>query len=167
MTTGRDADLDAQLSVDNRNHNTVARSTSWSRGEPHRHHAPKVPHVSGNVSIVIASHAGDRSRSVSDVSASSTTTTTTTTTTSTIAPAAHHDNVSLRLSSNFAAVRNCPAAGSPTVDGNVVTYDNPCVTASSAWPVFTNDPASTNYVLQAVSHARSIHGIAPMTLPTN
>jgi hypothetical protein len=58
-------------------------------------------------------------------------------------------------------------AGPPTVNGDTVTYANPCVTASSAWPVFTNDADCTGYVLQAINHARSIEGIAPMVLPTN
>jgi len=56
---------------------------------------------------------------------------------------ARHDHVALRLSSNVAPVPNSLAPGAPTVDGDVVTYANPCVTASSSWPVYTNDPART------------------------
>ncbi len=49
----------------------------------------------------------------------------------------------------------------------VVTYQNPCVTAQSTWPAFTNDSRCTNYVLSAIDHARSIEGLAAMVLPTN
>ena len=49
----------------------------------------------------------------------------------------------------------------------VVSYQNPCVSAQSTWPTFTNDPPCTNYVLSAIDHARAVEGRAPMVLPTN
>ena len=49
----------------------------------------------------------------------------------------------------------------------VVSYQNPCVSAQSTWPAFTNDPHCTDYVLSAIDHARAVEGLAPMVLPTN
>ena len=38
---------------------------------------------------------------------------------------------------------------------------------NAAWPHFTNDPACTGYILQAINNARAIEGVKPMVLPSN
>lgn len=35
------------------------------------------------------------------------------------------------------------------------------------WPTYTNDPACTNYLLQAINAARSVEGLGAMVLPSN
>lgn len=44
---------------------------------------------------------------------------------------------------------------------------NPCVSSQLTFPVFTNAPACTNYVLEAIDAARKAEKVAPMVLPTN
>ena len=123
---------------------------------PQRHHDPTEP--KGNLAVIIPAHHAERARTVSDGSASTTTT---------IAPVTRTYDVALRLSANIVPVPDFLVAGAPSVSATSVTYANPCVTASSAWPVFSNDPSCTQYVLSAINHARALEGIAPMALPTN
>ena len=35
------------------------------------------------------------------------------------------------------------------------------------WPTYTNDPACTNYLLQAINAARAVEGLGAMVLPSN
>ena len=76
-------------------------------------------------------------------------------------------SVKLKLSANIAPVPNFLSSGTGSIVNGVLTYQNPCVTPQSTWPVFTNDVACTNYVLAAINNARTIEGVAPMVLPTN
>jgi hypothetical protein len=73
----------------------------------------------------------------------------------------------LRLSANITASPDFQVSGTGHDVNGVVTYQNPCVSAQSTWPAFTNDSRCTDYVLSAINHARAIEGLAPMVLPAN
>ena len=76
-------------------------------------------------------------------------------------------SVAVRLSANIVASPDFQVSGTGRDVNGVVSYQNPCVSAQSTWPAFTNDPHCTDYVLSAIDHARAIEGLAPMVLPTN
>jgi hypothetical protein len=44
---------------------------------------------------------------------------------------------------------------------------NPCPTNSGAFPAYSNVPACSMYILQAINAARQTENVAPMVLPTN
>ena len=76
-------------------------------------------------------------------------------------------SVRLTLGANITPTPNFMVAGSGTYANGVATYQNPCITPQSTWPVFTNDPACTNYILQAINNARAVEGVPAMHLPSN
>ena len=76
-------------------------------------------------------------------------------------------SVALALSANIAPSPNFLVAGTAQVVNGAAVYANPCVSAQSSWPTFSNDPGCTQYVLQAINNARAIEGVRPMVLPTN
>jgi len=68
---------------------------------------------------------------------------------------------------NIEPVPNFLVAGSGSYTNGVASYENPCVTPQSTWPVFSTEAACTAYVLAAINNARSRENVAPMVLPTN
>jgi len=81
--------------------------------------------------------------------------------------AAPTPSVRLTLGANIVPVPNFMVAGSGSFANGVATYQNPCITPQSTWPVFTNDVACTNYILEAINNARAVEGVRAMHLPTN
>jgi hypothetical protein len=75
--------------------------------------------------------------------------------------------VAVGLPANIVASPDFLVSGTGQDVNGIVSYQNPCVSAQSTWPAFTNDPHCTNYVLSAIDHARGVEGLAPMVLPTN
>ncbi len=73
----------------------------------------------------------------------------------------------LTLGANIVPTPNFMVAGSGTFVNGVATYQNPCITPQSTWPVFTNDAACTNYILEAINNARAVEGVRAMHLPSN
>jgi hypothetical protein len=90
-----------------------------------------------------------------------------TTTTVAAKPATVKPSVALKLSSNIAPSPNFLVSGTGSIVNGVVTYQNPCITPQSKWPVFTNDVSCTDYLLSAINNARAIEGVRSMALPTN
>ena len=82
-------------------------------------------------------------------------------------PAAPTPSVRLALGANITPTPNFMVAGAGSYVNGVATYQNPCITPQSTWPVFTNDPACTNYILQAINNARAVEGVRAMHLPSN
>lgn len=76
-------------------------------------------------------------------------------------------SVRLTLGANIVPSPDFMVAGSGTYVNGVATYENPCITPQSTWPVFTNDPSCTNYILQAINNARAVEGVPAMRLPSN
>lgn len=74
---------------------------------------------------------------------------------------------SLNPSSNIAPSPNFLSSGSCYKANGAWVCENPCITSSLTWPTFTNAPACTNYVLEAINNARTVEGLGPMTLPSN
>jgi len=83
------------------------------------------------------------------------------------APTTPTPSVRLTLGANIVPSPDFMVAGSGAYVNGVATYQNPCITAQSTWPVFTNDPACTNYVLEAINNARALEGVRAMRLPSN
>jgi hypothetical protein len=86
------------------------------------------------------------------------------TTTTTVPPAPQ------RLSDPSANIVPSPdfmQSGQCTSSNGSWTCANPCVTSSLSWPAFSNDPACTNYILQAINVARGDEGLVAMVLPSN
>jgi len=59
------------------------------------------------------------------------------------------------------------SAGTCTGSTGAYTCTNPCVSTSATFPVYTDDPLCTAYVLSAINNARAQENLAPMVLPTN
>ena len=76
-------------------------------------------------------------------------------------------SVTLALPANVPPTPDFLSAGGAALSGAVLTYDNPCVTASGAWPVLATGDACTQFVLAAIDHARALEGVRPMVLPSN
>ena len=69
--------------------------------------------------------------------------------------------------SNIAPNPNFLTSGSCSGAPGAFTCQNPCVTSSLTWPVFTSSPACTAYILEAINNARATENIGPMVLPSN
>lgn len=97
-----------------------------------------------------------------------TTTTVPPTTTTTTTPPVRA--VTQRLSNPSANIIPSPnflQSGQCTTTAGSGSCTNPCVTSALKWPVFSNDPGCTNYILQAINTARGDEGLSTMTLPSN
>jgi hypothetical protein len=57
--------------------------------------------------------------------------------------------------------------GPCTYSSTGFSCQNPCVTTKGKFPVYSNVPSCTSYVLRAVNYARSSENVAPMVLPSN
>jgi hypothetical protein len=68
---------------------------------------------------------------------------------------------------NIAPTPNFLQAGGCTGSSGNYSCANPCVSSQLTWPVFSNDPACTAYVLEAINNARAQEKVAPMVLPSN
>jgi len=70
-------------------------------------------------------------------------------------------------SANITAIPSFLSSGQCSNTNGSYSCSNPCVSATLKWPVFTNDPSCTAYVLEAIDNARTTENLAPMVLPTN
>ena len=130
--------------------------------------AKSVAHAERNVAPTPAKKSTPAPIKASTSSSSSTPAPTPTTTTPAPKPSAvASSSVRLTLGANITPSPNFMVAGSGTYVNGVATYENPCITPQSTWPVFANDTACTNYILQAINNARAVEGVPAMHLPSN
>ncbi len=99
--------------------------------------------------------------------APTTTTTIAPSTTTTTAPVTPVTFQIANPSANINPSPNFLSSGQCTSSAGSWTCANPCVTTSLKWPSYINDPACTNYILQAVNVARADENLPSMVLPSN
>ena len=155
---------------------TVASTPSTTSAAPVstttvRHHSVRVKVVAHAVASVTATPVKKSSPApTKPLTSTSSSTPAPTPTTSAPAPkpsAVALSSVRLTLDANITPSPNFMVAGAGSYVNGVATYENPCITPQSTWPVFSNDPACTNYILEAINNARAVEGVPAMHLPSN
>lgn len=68
---------------------------------------------------------------------------------------------------NVTPVLDYLQSGACTYTTSGWSCDNPCVTATLAWPTIDNTGGCTNALLMDINHARALEGVRPMVLPSN
>jgi hypothetical protein len=74
----------------------------------------------------------------------------------------HNPSENIPLHPNFEQSGTCSASNT-----GALSCQNPCVSTRGIFPVYSNTPACTRYVLRAINFARAAEHVTPMVLPTN
>ena len=69
-------------------------------------------------------------------------------------------------SANIASNPNYLMSGN-CVGSGAYPCQNPCILSTYDWPLYTNDPECTSYLLEAINNAKAELGETPIALPTN